>query len=208
VNRETPKKSQFDAKANELIYGELSMLSRGLETQIKSRVMGGYFYKSGYNENKERTAMPDIIHPDAAANFLLHESRERGEVLTNLKLQKLLYYSQAWFLALHDRELFSEDFQAWVHGPVLPSQYKRFKEHQWRPLVVEIDRPKIGKIGTDHLSEIIDVFGSESAVSLELMTHRERPWLDARGSIPNDRPSTAVITKSSMKSFYKAMSEN
>ena len=64
--------------------------------------------------------MPDLIAPASLANFLLVTCRESGEVLTNLKLQKLMYYSQAWHLALRDIPLFNEDFQAWVHGPVLP----------------------------------------------------------------------------------------
>jgi uncharacterized phage-associated protein len=58
--------------------------------------------------------MADIIIPEHAANFLLVECREQGEVLTNRKLQKLLYYAQAWYLALENRALFAEDFQAWA----------------------------------------------------------------------------------------------
>ena len=149
--------------------------------------------------------MSDIISPKSLADFLLASCRERGEVLTNLKLQKLLYYSQAWFLALHDKELFAEDFQAWVHGPVLPSQYHRFKDYQWKPLLEDVTLPVVSQKVETFLEEIVDAFGAETAVALELMTHRERPWIKARGNLPADAVSTNVITKKSMLSYYKEL---
>ena len=69
----------------------------------------------------------ESVSPTHIANFLLIECRERGDIFTNLKLQKLLYYAQAWYLALRGQSPFHRGFQAWVHGPALPSQYKRFK---------------------------------------------------------------------------------
>lgn len=150
--------------------------------------------------------MTDLVAPSLVADFLLAESRERGEVLTNLKLQKLLYYAQAWHLVLHGGPLFEEDMQAWVHGPVLPSQYKRFSGNEWRPITQVIDKPHIGVKGVEEfLSEIIDVFGSESAVALEQMTHREHPWMEARGDIPMDEPSQARINKATMRKYYSSL---
>lgn len=152
--------------------------------------------------------MPDLIAPNTVSNFLLHECRERGDVLTNLKLQKLLYYSQAWHLALNDRPLFEEEFQAWVHGPVLPTQYQRFNGFRWQPIVADVERPVISEPLEKFFSEIIDVFGSENAVSLELMTHRERPWIEARGGIPPHAPSQAIISKDLMRDYYRTLNAN
>lgn len=56
-----------------------------------------------------------------------------------------------------------------------------------------------------HLEEIIDVFGSETAVALELMTHREPPWLEARAGLPTDAPSNAIISKLTMKAYFKSL---
>lgn len=152
--------------------------------------------------------MPDLAPPTAVANALLAESRDRGEILTNLKLQKLLYYSQAWYLALEDTPLFEEDFQAWVHGPVLPSQYFRFRDYQWRHILFEECRPNISNKVDSFLDKIIDIFGCETAVSLELMTHRERPWLDARGDLPLDAVCNNRISKKSMKKFYRQLGKD
>src|SRR5580693_3570184 len=142
----------------------------------------------------------DSISPAHTANFLLVECRERGDVLTNLKLQKLLYYAQAWYLALRGKELFAEEFQAWVHGPALPSQYQRFKKFEWRPIVQEgISRPKVKDPDIlAHLIEIVDVFGVETASALEMMTHNEKPWQEARKGIPIDQVSKQIISKESM----------
>ena len=150
--------------------------------------------------------MIDLLSSEKTANFLISDCRERGENLTNLKLQKLLYYSQAWHLALKGIPLFSEDFQAWVHGPVLPSQYHRFKKNEWRPILdeipaIDIDNQEI----VSHLKEIVDVFGVETATSLELMTHNEKPWQLARKNMKDDEPSSAIISKDSMKAFYRTL---
>jgi uncharacterized phage-associated protein len=148
---------------------------------------------------------PDVAFPASVADFLLIECRERGDVLTNLKLQKLLYYAQAWFLVIHDKPLFSEDFQAWVHGPVLPTQYQRFKKNEWRPVQDELTKPALLSEVSSHLLEIVEVFGVETAVALERMTHNELPWKLARGNIPADEASSAIIPKESMQSFYKSL---
>lgn len=152
--------------------------------------------------------MVDVVSPSKVADFLLLESRERGELLTNLKLQKLLYYADGWYAVdiVGGRPLFDEQFQAWVHGPVLPSQYRRFKEYKWRPIDAEIVSPvdMPGPVAK-HLQEVIDVFGSETAVMLELMTHRERPWMEARGGLPSDAPSNALISKITMKQYFESL---
>lgn len=157
-------------------------------------------------------ALPKIEHADAQsyvlADYLLHECRERGELLTPLKLQKLMFYADAWHMALYGAEITNERFQAWVHGPVALSQYHRFKEFKWRPISAEIERPSVAGGLARHLDEIIDVFGSEPAVALEAMTHQERPWQDARGNIPNDEPCNNYISKELTREFYRNLGQD
>ncbi len=142
----------------------------------------------------------------AVADYLLVEARQRGELLTNLKLQKLLYYAQAWYLALYGRPLFAEDFEAWVHGPVLRSQYLRFKpEPGWASITAPVERPSLPEAIEKFLDEILDIFGIESSIALEMMTHRERPWLEARDGLPAGEPSSARISKRTMMEFYRSM---
>jgi uncharacterized phage-associated protein len=152
--------------------------------------------------------MPHLTSSRDVADYLLNECRERGEVLTNLKLQKLIYYAQAWFLGLHGRQMFEEDCEAWVHGPVVPSQYHRFSDYRWQPITGDVAHPDLPADIQKHLDKIIDMFGAGSAITLELMTHRELPWIEARGDLPPNMPSNNPISKYTMRDFYRAMSSD
>jgi uncharacterized phage-associated protein len=146
------------------------------------------------------------ISPENLANFLLVECRERGDVITNLKLQKLLYYTQAWHLAIKGGPLFEEDFQAWVNGPVLPTQYQRFEKYKCSPILENVESAKIDNpFIVSHLMEIVDVFGVETDFILQMMTHLELPWQKARKDFPIDKHSDEIISKDSMRRFYSSL---
>jgi uncharacterized phage-associated protein len=136
------------------------------------------------------------------ADFFLCFSHKHGDCLTNLKLQKLLYYAQAWYLTLYNKNLFEEDIQAWVHGPVVYSVYNRFKDYRWNDITEQPMPPKLSIGEQKHLLEIINVFGKFSAWELEQMTHNETPWKNARGGLPVDEPCSNVINSDDMKSYY------
>ncbi|MDP0500496.1 MAG: DUF4065 domain-containing protein [Verrucomicrobiota bacterium JB022] len=140
---------------------------------------------------------------DKIADFFLTYAREHGDYLTNLKLQKLLYYAQAWHLALFDKELFADDLQAWVHGPVVSRVYGRFKSYSWNPILAEVEKPKLDAETRGFLEQVFDRYGSFSAVDLERMTHEEAPWQTARGSLPLHQNSSAVMDRKEIKAFFK-----
>jgi uncharacterized phage-associated protein len=141
------------------------------------------------------------------AEYMIAFSREVGDPLTNLKLQKLLYYAQGWYLALYDVPLFGERIEAWPHGPVVPPIYGVYKAWGWQPIGEEISvtpdeyTPQI----LGHMDEVMQVFGTLTAYQLERMTHREKPWLEARGDLPIDAPSNAVISPDTMKEYFKSV---
>jgi uncharacterized phage-associated protein len=127
-----------------------------------------------------------------------------NDYITNLKLQKFLYYSQAWNLALRGKPLFDEDFQAWVHGPVEPVTYQRFKRFGFKPIIynvkVDFDKHLMG-----HVKHVLEVYGEFSGFGLERQTQSEPPWMDVRGNLPSDQPSIVVITKKSMLDYYSSL---
>lgn len=141
-----------------------------------------------------------------AAYFMLRFSSEHGDCLTNLKLQKLLYYAQAWHLALYDEPLFDERIEAWVHGPVVPSIYHRFKDYQWRPITQEIPEVSLPGDVTKHLVEVLDAYGGFTGFQLERLTHEEDPWKSARGDLEMDVPSNVEISWDDMKTYYRTFS--
>jgi len=138
--------------------------------------------------------------------FLANIGREAGDLITHLKLQKLVYYAQAWSLAGRGTPLFDEDFQAWAHGPVVPSVFRAFRDHGMAPIPAPASVPRLDEETVELLTEILDVYGEHSAKKLETLTHRERPWKDARGDLPAEARSESVIPKAAMQSYYSELS--
>jgi uncharacterized phage-associated protein len=136
------------------------------------------------------------------AETIISLSRKRGIGLTNLKLQKLLYYSQAWHLALQDRVLFNDAIEAWIHGPVVPSVFKRYRDYRWTVIDCAVV-PVPDANAVRHIESVLEQYGSYEATQLERLTHRESPWITARKGLPRDEPSHNVITTESMKDYYR-----
>ncbi|MEW6351605.1 MAG: type II toxin-antitoxin system antitoxin SocA domain-containing protein, partial [Thermodesulfobacteriota bacterium] len=139
------------------------------------------------------------------ADYILCFAHECGDLITNLKLQKLLYYAQAWYLALYDEPLFPDPLEAWVHGPVQPGQYHRFKEHKWNPISEEPECSAFSAQVKSHLDDIMDVYGDLTAHHLERLVHQEDPWIKARKGLPPDAPCNNPISWDDMKAFYKGV---
>ena len=139
------------------------------------------------------------------AETIIDLSRKRTiSDLTNLKLQKLLYYCQAWHLALNDAPLFSEDIEAWIHGPAVPRVFGTFKEYRWSV----IERPVTPLENMDvlrHVNEVLNSYGKYGATELERLTHSEAPWIYARRGLAPDEPSRNVISTDHMKNFYRSL---
>jgi uncharacterized phage-associated protein len=100
--------------------------------------------------------------------------------LSNLKLQKMLYYAQGHYLAEHHQPLFSDKIQAWSHGPVVPAVYHEFKDCGSSTIALDDDDPfawdDVDPATTDFLSRVWNTYGGYSAGRLRNMTHEEPPW--------------------------------
>lgn len=124
------------------------------------------------------------IPVDVIARYIIAFAQYTGDVVTNLKLQKLLYYAQAWFLVNNDgKKLFPEDIEAWQYGPVVPSVYKKYKSFGRNPIEIDCNFEKdfehLPKNIREYLSEFCEKFLSLSAAELVGMTHQETPWCEA-----------------------------
>lgn len=141
------------------------------------------------------------------ADYFIQLANETGSFISNLKLQKLVYYAQAWHLALYNAPLFEEEFQAWVHGPVIPTLYQKYKSFGWQPILVAAT-PTLPANISQFLKDVADEYFACDAYQLEQMTHAEDPWKWAREDLPPDAPSNAVIQKEWMKEYYGARVED
>ncbi len=141
------------------------------------------------------------------ANYFIVKGMEErdagGEFITHLKLQKLLYFAQAWFMALFNGErLFDESLEAWVHGPVCREVFDQLKGHGFKPIV----RPYAQFVEDEETREFLDALWDEYAVfsakKLEKMTHEDRPWVEARAGFPADMNSNRKINVNLMREVY------
>lgn len=71
-----------------------------------------------------------------------------------LKLQKLLYFAQGFSYAFYDKELFNDDFEAWVHGPVIPSIYHEYKSYEYNPIDLNYNLKEFNKDVIDLLEYV------------------------------------------------------
>jgi uncharacterized phage-associated protein len=116
---------------------------------------------------------------DVAKCFLCLDEANSGDGISNLKLQKLVYYAQGFYSALFDKALFSNSISAWAHGPVVDELYQNYKcygrDHIPVPTDFMID--SLTKDEYELIEEVFDIYGQYSAWKLRNMTHEESPWL-------------------------------
>lgn len=122
-----------------------------------------------------------------------------------MKLQKLCYYAQGYLLA-QNYELFQDDFEAWQHGPVIPALYQRYRDYAWRSIAAPCDfeEAEVADNLAQEVRSIVAAYGRYDGAALSTMTHREAPWQDARGDLPEDEGCNAVISKESMRIYFTA----
>ncbi|BAU13410.1 putative prophage protein [Leptolyngbya sp. NIES-3755] len=141
---------------------------------------------------------------NVASYFIMRAYEDGVEAeMTNMKVQKLLYYSQSLHLALYDSPLFKEEIQAWRYGPVCPSAYQFYCEFESKQLPIPrketlLHLPSEIK---DLLEEAWEYFGRYHAYRLSTMTHVEFPWKKARRGLPAEASSTEPILLEDMKAL-------
>jgi uncharacterized phage-associated protein len=146
-----------------------------------------------------------IYTPAEIADWVLVSAKAKGELITPLKLQKLVFYAQAWMLALKDRPLFAEDFQAWMHGPVLRSLYDRHRAFAYEAVPVPDEAPEIDEEAAVLLRDVMDAYVVHTATELVDLTHKEEPWITARGGLPPEARCENIIPKDHIARYYRQM---
>jgi uncharacterized phage-associated protein len=120
--------------------------------------------------------------------------------ISNLKLQKLLYYAQGCFLASFDRPLFKEDIRAWMHGPVVEDVYHHYKKFGSAPIPPENEDPtcfitSMSKEEQGLLEDVHDIYGGYTAWKLRDMSHEDSTW-------KNRYMTSGIISHSEIKDLF------
>lgn len=125
------------------------------------------------------------------------EAEAGAEKISNLKLQKLLYYAQGAFLAVTGNPLFDDELEAWQHGPAVDAVYCRYEKYRSDgiPYEDDFDFSSFSSEEQELLASVYNEFGQFSAWKLWNMTHEEAPW--------KNTPQTQIIPKFAIKEYFE-----
>jgi uncharacterized phage-associated protein len=139
---------------------------------------------------------------DIAEWIVRYSADDLGAPVDPLSLEKLIYYAQAFFLAIRDEPLFPDEVHAWKLGPVVPDVYKRYQRYGAEPIVVPDDwvgAPEVGNAVADYLIQVVGFFCQHTAINLSRATHLEEPWKDAIAA------GEGLIRQVDMKFYYRSL---
>lgn len=155
--------------------------------------------RQGLEGGSVNTLKPVSVH-DVAAYIL-----QKCGTITAMKLQKLLYYSQAWSLVWDETPLFREPIEAWANGPVVREVYELhrgvFAVDHWP----QGDAGNLAQPQRDTVDAVLEHYGSKPAQYLSDLTHEERPWKEARLGIPEGSRGYAQINIATMAEYYGSL---
>jgi uncharacterized phage-associated protein len=125
--------------------------------------------------------------------------------MTAMKLQKLVYYAQAWSVVWDERPLYPERIEAWANGPVVRDLYD---VHRGSFEVSEWPRGDAGRLTAQEratVDSVLQFYGHRSAQWLSELTHREQPWLSARRGLPDGERGNREITLAALEEYYGSL---
>ena len=186
------------------IYNEPQFYSELLEANKAN-------LKSQRTYEKTRRAVDALLSVDVPSNskintviqYLLYQCED----ITPLALQKALYYIQGFHFAFYRTFLFSEDCQAWTHGPVYRDIYFRYRDYRFDPIekTTTFDASVFSASEKAICDSVINNICCYSGKILERFTHNEAPWLTTRGDLPDSAPSDRIIEKSVIGAYFDAV---
>ena len=117
---------------------------------------------------------------EIAKYVINHEHKEHREI-TNLRLQKLLYFVQAKILVETGMPCFEDEMEAWAFGPVVPIVYNEYKGYGNLPIIEKQDvSEKIADTIKLFIEDILNYFSNTPTFELVQITHGQTPWIEAK----------------------------
>ena len=173
--------------------------------------------KSKYNNSYFDTA----ISPKAQVESTLERVASwflNKESMSNKKLQKLCYYAYCWYIVFfndaettsksseRNMQVLCEDrFQAWIHGPVSPRLYHRYKAYGWHSIPKVETKPIIAPEIEDLLKQVWEAYGAFNADELEALSHQEAPWKNARKDVRYGEACSNEISNYDILQYYASL---
>jgi uncharacterized phage-associated protein len=127
--------------------------------------------------------------------------------MTAMKLQKLVYYAQAWSLVWDEKPIFYEKVEAWANGPVVRRLFDLHKGKFKVSTVPGGNRDHLTKTERETVDAVLTFYGPKSSQWLSDLTHLEVPWREARAGLPDGTRGTTEITHAAMAEYYGSLNE-
>jgi uncharacterized phage-associated protein len=135
------------------------------------------------------------------ANYILSK---KGE-LPAMKLQKLVYYAQAWSLVWDDAPLFPEVIEAWANGPVTPDLYNQHKGLFSVSSIASGNPKKLTSTQQETIDKVLEFYGDKTSQWLSDLTHQEDPWVNTRKGLAAGQRGDQEITPAAMAEYYSSL---
>lgn len=153
------------------------------------------------------------------SRYIINYCNDNKIFISNLKLQKLLYFVQAYFLIKKNEACFKEDIEAWTYGPVVPEAYHEFKGYGSNHIPsissyyqlsigktpgkfldfseVPVKKDDIKEVDRDLIDVVLKEFSKQSSFNLVEKTHKQLPWKEAYNN-----PTNKVISLDAIKNYF------
>ncbi|MEG4167267.1 MULTISPECIES: type II toxin-antitoxin system antitoxin SocA domain-containing protein [unclassified Microcoleus] len=166
-------------------------------SELLEQIVEGQLKVVAVPGNSVKVSEQDIAHA------FIWLAAQTNVAINAYKLQKLMYYAQAWYLGVYGKPLFDADFQAGIHGPVIPDLLEKYqRQFSWEPITEKIEQPKLPQKIGEFIEEVADAYFEYDDATLERMICSEKPWQEARGDLPRDESCEGIISHESMKKYY------
>ena len=197
-----PEEAPSFQKAPEAMFSK----QKNIETTLQDKPDKVYQLNEGESKLVRQlppNAADDVVSVFDVACYIMSKVKQ----CTTMKLQKLLYYCQAWYLVWNERPLFRENIEAWANGPVIRELYNFHKGlFTITESMMNLGNPnRLSKDQMDDVDSVLKAYAPQSSQWLIEQTHLEKPWQDARrGLSPNER-GHVVITHAAMAEYYSSL---
>ncbi len=152
-----------------------------------------------------------MINYKELSNYIIMKCNKEDKDISNKKLQKIIFYCQAYHIAIYKEKLIDNDFEAWRHGAVLPVLYNNYCKYGYNNINKYTEeaynkaRRVMGVYLCDFLDTIIDKFSSMSADCIEILNHSELPWQEAREGYLPSQNCNEVINEETINRYYSEL---
>lgn len=165
-------------------------LKRGLNEAIEYSQNGTSAKTATLTIPDEQISSGMHFNAEDIATWFISEFNKKDDVITNMKLQKLLYYAQGLSIKYNGCTLFDDAFEKWKYGPVIPDIYKKYSDFGRDPIIENAVPVAFSENVQALLEDVMEEYGQYSAWKLSEMSHDEKPW---KNTLQNEQIANSLM---------------